>query len=67
MKSMTPQYSDAYMSTLTALNNFKTNVKFVDVFPVSLSGITMSSAQSADDILTAKASFKYQLYNFERI
>lgn len=67
MKSVSPQYSDAYLSTLTGLNNFKVNLKFVDVFPISLSGINMSSTQSADDIITAKATFKYQLYNFERI
>lgn len=61
-----PQYSDAYLMTLTALNNTKTMVKFINAFPVSLSEIKLDSKQSADTPIVAVAKFRYQLYNFSR-
>lgn len=61
-----PQYSDGYLMSLTALNNTKTILKFIDAFPVSLSEIRFDTTQSAETILTATAQFRYQLYNFER-
>lgn len=61
-----PQYSDAFLLSLTALNNVKTMIKLIDAFPVSLSEIRFDSKQSADEPIIARASFRYQLYNFER-
>lgn len=66
LHSKTPQYSDAYLSSLSALNNPKTMLKFIDVFPVSLSEINFNSTQSADEIITATAQFRYQLFVFDR-
>lgn len=66
LHSNRPQYSDGYLMSLTALNNTKTIIKLIDAFPVSLSEINFDSKASADNIITATASFRYQLYNFER-
>lgn len=66
LHSQQPQYSDGYLSTLTSQNNSKTILKFIDAFPVSLSEIRFDSSQSADSIISATATFRYQLYNFSR-
>lgn len=61
-----PQYSDGQLLTLSALNNPKLKIKFVNLFPVSLSGINFSTENSADTIITAKAKFWYHIFNIER-
>ena len=61
-----PQYSDAFLTILTGLNNPKLSVKFVDAFPVSLSQITFDTSSSAEETIHASASFVYQLFNIER-
>jgi hypothetical protein len=61
-----PQYSDGYLNTLTGINTQRTLLKFIDAFPVNLSEIKFSTTQSADTIITATASFRYQLFQFER-
>lgn len=61
-----PQYSDASLSILSALNNPRVKVKFMNLFPISLSPIKFSTMQSADLVITATASFKYHLFNIER-
>lgn len=61
-----PQYSDANLTILSALNNPKVKVKFHNVFPVSLSPIPFSTMVSADETLTATASFRFHLFEIER-
>ena len=61
-----PQYSDASLTILSALNNPRLKVKFMNLFPVSLSPIKFSTTQSADLVITAVASFRYHLFNIER-
>jgi hypothetical protein len=60
-------YSDGIMTILSALNNPKWRITFTDMFPTSISGIDFSTEGSADDILTATATFKYAYYNIEKI
>ena len=59
-----PIFSDATLNVLTSKNNANIEVRFSDVFPVSLSGLNFD--QQADDVtyLTATVSFKYKLYEF---
>jgi hypothetical protein len=59
-----PWYSDATLTLLNALNNPVIRVQFTNVFPVSLSDIQFDTKQSADDIITADATFVYQEYKF---
>jgi hypothetical protein len=59
-----PWYSDAVLTILNALNNPVVRVQFTNVFPVSLSDIQFDTKLSADDIITADATFVYQEYKF---
>jgi hypothetical protein len=57
-------FSDSTLSILSALNNPIMRVNFINMFPLSLSDINFDTAQSADDIITASASFRYEYFNF---
>ena len=59
-----PIFSDATLNVLTSKNNANIEVRFNDVFPVSLSGLNFD--QQADDVtyLSATVGFKYKLYEF---
>lgn len=67
LKSSKPQYSDGKVTILSALNNPKFRIKFVDMFPISLSDINFNVMLSADKPMIATAQFRYQLYNIERV
>lgn len=62
-----PQYTDGVLNILSALNNPKISVQFVDIFPVSLSAIQFSSTDTDTPTMTAKASFKYSWYDVKKI
>ena len=51
------------MNVLSSSNvpNFK--VKFLDMFPVSLSDLDFDATDSDIDYLTANVTFKYTIYN----
>lgn len=66
MQMPQPQYADAHLNIMTALNNKKIGVKFVDAFPVNVSEVTFDVSQSADFTMTAEAQFRFQLYNIVR-
>ena len=59
-----PIFSDATLNVLTSKNNANIEVRFSDVFPISLSGLNFD--QQADDVtyLSATVNFKYKLYEF---
>ena len=63
-KPLGPIFSDATLNVLTSKNNANIEVRFSDVFPISLSGLNFD--QQADDVtyLSATVSFKYKLYEF---
>ena len=56
--------SDATLTILSAKNNPIKEVRFKDIFPVSLTGVNYS--QQANDVkyLTSSVSFKYTTYSF---
>ena len=58
------QYSDATLTVLNNLNNPVIRVQFTNVFPVSLSDINFDTRMSADDIITADATFVYDEFKF---
>jgi hypothetical protein len=64
MASDKQQYSDATLTILSALNNPIVRVEFTNMFPVSLSDIFFDTKQSADDVITADASFVYDQFKF---
>jgi hypothetical protein len=55
-------YSDANLTVMTALNNPALRINFHRMFPVSLTDINFDTQQSADTILTATASFRYEYF-----
>ena len=57
-------YSDAILTILSNLNNPIVKVQFFNVFPVSLSDIQFDTRLSADDTMTADATFAYEYFNF---
>ena len=57
-------FSDATLTILSALNNPLLRVNFTNVFPLSLSDIQFDTKSSADNIITAKATFRYQSYKY---
>jgi len=63
-KNSLQSYSDGTLTVLSALNNPLINVRFINMFPVSLTDIDFDTASSADNILTATAVFKYQYFTF---
>lgn len=63
----TPQYSDAVVTIYSNKNNPKFRVKFVDLFPTSLSSIIFNTQDTAENIVVADATFRYSYYNFEAI
>jgi len=57
-------YADATLTILNNLNNPVVRVEFTNVFPVSLSDIDFDTKLSADDIITADATFVYDQFKF---
>ena len=57
-------FSDATLSILTSKNNAVVDVRFRDVFPISLSGLQYTQQAGDTDYLTATVTFDYKLYDF---
>ena len=59
-----PQYSDAVLTVMSNLNNPVLRVHLVGLFPVSLSDIQFDTTLSADNIITADATFSVKYFDF---
>ena len=59
--------SDATLMVLTNKNNPVVEVRFRDVFPVSLSGLSYNQQATDIQYLTAEVTFKYLIYDFAAI
>ena len=59
-----PVFSDATLLVLTSKNNANIEVRFSDVFPVSLSGLNFNQQATDIDYLTATITMKYKIYEF---
>ena len=62
-----PSYSEIYLTILSNLNNPTRRIHFYNAFPISLSDIEFDTTQSADNIITATASFNYEFFEFESV
>ena len=62
-----PFYSDATLSILSNKNNPIVEVRFSDMFPVSLSGLDYTQIASDVEYLTATVDFRYKLYEIVAI
>ena len=63
-KPLGPIFSDATLNVLTSKNNANIEVRFSDVFPISLSGLAYNQQATDTDYLTATVTFNYKLYDF---
>jgi len=59
-------FSDATLTIFSALNNPLIRVRFINTFPTSLSDLQFDTKSSADEIITAEASFNYDYFIFEK-
>lgn len=57
-------FSDATLSILSGLNNPLIRIHYTNLFPLSISDIRFDTTQSADTIMTATATFRYQSYKY---
>lgn len=57
-------FSDATLSILSGLNNPLLRIQYTNLFPLSISDIRFDTTQSADTIMTATATFRYQSYTY---
>ena len=57
-----PFYSDATLTILSNKNNPIVEVRFSDMFPVSLSGLDYTQQVGDVEYLTATVDFRYKLY-----
>ena len=62
-----PQYADADLIILSASNNPKTKIHFVDAFPISLSGVPMDIRLDSSHTMTARASFRFKRYDINSV
>lgn len=56
-------YSDGTLQILTSSENIQFNVKFLDMFPISLSDIEFDATDTDIQYFTANVTFKYSIYN----
>lgn len=61
------QFSFAALTILSSANQPLYNIKFIDIFPTSVSSFPLSMTESPDTIITADATFRYSWYDIERI
>lgn len=58
---------DAVLTVLSNLNNPKLRVKYSNVFPISLGDIEFDTRLSANEHISAVASFRFDYYNIDVI
>jgi len=60
-------FSDATLMVLTNKNNPVVEVRFKDMFPISLSNLEYNQQATDINYLTAQVTFKYSIYKFANI
>jgi hypothetical protein len=62
--SMGGAFSDATLTILSAKNNPVTEIRFKDVFPIGLGGLSYNQQATDINYLTVDVTFKYAIYEF---
>jgi hypothetical protein len=57
-------YSDATLTVLSSKNNSQLEVRFRNMFPTGLTGLSYNQQAADVDYLTATVSFEYEIYDF---
>ena len=63
-QSMGTALSDATLAILSAKNNVIKEVRFIDLFPVSMGGVSFTQQASDINYITSSVNFKYSYYEF---
>lgn len=58
-------YSDATLTILDSNNNPKTNIRFRDLFPISLEGLDFDASSPTLEYFVGVAAFKYKTFEVE--
>lgn len=66
-KSATPQFSDGSVTLLSAANKPYFKFNFINLFPISLSGFTVSTTDTPETIITSDATFRFTYFNVEKL
>ena len=57
-------YSDATLFVLSSKNNANLEIRFRDIYPISLSGLDYNQQETDIQYLTASVTFAYKIYEF---
>ncbi len=60
-------YSDATLFVLSSKNNAALEVRFRDIYPISLSGLDYNQQDTDIQYLTASVTFAYKIYEFATV
>ena len=60
-------YSDATLFVLTSKNNTNLEVRFRDLYPISVSGLEYNQQETDIQYLTANVTFAYRIYEFATV
>jgi hypothetical protein len=56
--------SDATLTILSGLNNPLVRIQFRNTFPLTMTDLNFDTKESADTIMSCKATFRYESYNY---
>ena len=62
-----PTFSDATLTVLTSKNNPQVEIRFRDLFPVSLTGLQYDQQATDVEYLTSTVVFRYTIYDFANV
>ena len=62
-----PMFGDATLTILTNKNNPAVEIRFRDLYPVSLSGLDYNQNAADVEYLTVQATFTYKLYEIHAL
>ena len=60
-------YSDATLFVLSSKNNSNLEIRFRDIYPISLSGLDYNQQETDIQYLTASVTFAYKIYEFAAV
>ena len=60
-------YSDATLFVLSSKNNANLEIRFRDIYPISLSGLDYNQQETDIQYLTASVTFAYTIYEFANV
>ena len=62
-----PNFSDATLTVLSSKNNPQVEIRFRDLFPVSLTGLQYDQQAADVEYLTSTVTFRYTIYDFANV